>query len=185
MKKGTIEFLKKELRFHGLPQGCTRGLGLQMMEANSSRLPQRMDLLWRFWNNSQDLLESLERSRILGILEALSSRNDLKGFGGAAIDQLSFKMFFSIVSHHSKFTFPGEILMGLILHLVTWGGQCLFPGRHLQQDCAQKRENSPKQWGWVGGHNQMSPAKQPDRLLANNFNYLRCAEQREIHGQEH
>lgn len=75
--------------------------------------------------------------------------------------------------------------MGLIWHLVTWGGQHLFPGGHLQQDCAQRRENSPKQWGWVGGHNQMSTVKQLDRPLAKNFKYLRCAEQREIHGQAH
>lgn len=147
--------MKKKLSFHWLPQGCTRGVGFQMTEASSSRLTQRMDLLGGFRDNSQDLLESLERSRIQGVPEALSSRNDLKGFGGAAIDHLSFKVFFSIVSHHSRLTFPGEIPMGLIWHLVTWGGQRLFPGGHLQQDCAQRRENSPKQWGWVGGHNQI------------------------------
>ena len=156
-----------------------------MTEASSSRLTQRMDLLGRFRDKSQDLLESLERSRIQGVPEALSSRNDLKGFGGAAIDHLSFKVFFSIVSHHSRLTFPGEIPMGLIWHLVTWGRQRLFPGGHLQQDCAQRRENSPKQLG-VGGWSQSnSTAKQPDRPLAKNFKYLRCAEQREIHGQMH
>lgn len=73
MKKGTIDILGKETQFHWLPQGCTRGLGLQMTEANSSRLTQRMDLLGRFRDNSQDLLESLERSRIQGVPEALIS----------------------------------------------------------------------------------------------------------------
>lgn len=83
----------------------------------------------RFWDSSQDPLEGSERSRIQGVLEALSSRNDLKGcFGGEPVDQPSFKIFFHYVSCHSRFTFPREIPMGLIWHLVTWDGQRLSPG---------------------------------------------------------
>lgn len=99
------------------------------MEATLADLRREWTYLHgRFRGRSQDPLEGSERSRIQGVLEALSSRNDLKGcFGGEPVDQPSFKNFFHYVSCRSRFPFPREIPTGLIWHLVTWDGQRLSP----------------------------------------------------------
>lgn len=83
MKHGAINlFEKKKLCSDGLSAGCTKGLSLQTTEAHSSWLKQRTNRCGRFWGNSQGPLESSERGGTQGVLEALSSRNDLKGFWG-------------------------------------------------------------------------------------------------------
>lgn len=75
--------------------------------------------------------------------------------------------------------------MGLIWHLVTWGGQATLVDTSNKIVQRVQRECPQNSGGWVGGQQSNVHCETAGQPLAKNFKYLRCAEQREIHGQAH